>query len=922
MTTPKSVSTISDLQSAAARARSAYLWEEAVAHYTVALAAPGLSATDEFDLRDGRADCFQRLANFQAEYEDLAAMAKLAGEMGNGERILETETRLAIVLERLGEFEKSRSMARKALERARQTGSQLYQARAIYALGLTYITTGEFESGERELVKAVQLFQGLGALRDEALCTYYLAFAGARTGQNAEPLAQRVLELAQLLDDRLLEGRAYQILDIVFESDPTRATKYREQALEIYEAIGEAAGIRAMTADLALYYFEYGLPKRAYALINQALQLAEHNDSRAAHLLSLHLAAWVALELGDLEAADSANQRVISRAQDAGVTSIEAYAKAVRGQILWRRNEREAAIQMMEAAAEQIKSSPAHLPLVLGWLGSMYLEQGELDAARRATDQALEWADELHNSPFLEVPLWSSYRVHHQAAKTKIEAERAWEILHKARDVLLQRIRNLADQGLCRRYLSGPFGHPEILLEYARQAHQRGEALALLHLERPARNNEQQFKRLLDTGTRLASQSDPESLLAFIMDEFVDLSGAERAFIALRGSGNETHPEVVLSRGLEPREETEVHRRAAPLIDQAMLSRQAVLSQKMGAAPEGEPPEIHLRSGIIVPLVSHSRVMGVLYADIREIFGPFNREDAILLTLLANQAAAALENANWTRTLERRVRDRTIELETVNKIGEGLLANLDLDGILQVVGEHVQQRFGTHTVVIVLKDPSTEEFSVPYLVLDGKRLEPVELPPEQGLTSVVIEQNAALLISSYDEMQEYPFVLPKQAQDQPLREISWIGVPLRRGTEVMGALCVAELQDHVYDDSDVQLLSTIAANMGVAIENARLFDETAQRNVELAVINEIQQGLAAQLDFQAIIDLVGDKIKDIFKAPSIAIVLFEPEQNLMHFRYGFLEGARETIESMPISGFSKRVYDTCLLYTSDAADEN
>ena len=59
--------------------------------------------------------------------------------------------------------------------------------------------------------------------------------------------------------------------------------------------------------------------------------------------------------------------------------------------------------------------------------------------------------------------------------------------------------------------------------------------------------------------------------------------------------------------------------------------------------------------------------------------------------------------------------------------------------------------------------------------------------------------------------------------------------------------------------------------MGVALENARLFDETQrllketeQRAAELAVINSIQEGMAAELDFQAIVDLVGDKLREVF----------------------------------------------------------
>ncbi|WP_163368285.1 hypothetical protein, partial [Enterobacter hormaechei] len=68
--------------------------------------------------------------------------------------------------------------------------------------------------------------------------------------------------------------------------------------------------------------------------------------------------------------------------------------------------------------------------------------------------------------------------------------------------------------------------------------------------------------------------------------------------------------------------------------------------------------------------------------------------------------------------------------------------------------------------------------------------------------------------------------------------------------------------DHedAFSAADVRLLETLAASMGAALENARLFAETQRllketeaRNAELAVINEIQQGVAAQLDFDSIV---------------------------------------------------------------------
>ena len=69
----------------------------------------------------------------------------------------------------------------------------------------------------------------------------------------------------------------------------------------------------------------------------------------------------------------------------------------------------------------------------------------------------------------------------------------------------------------------------------------------------------------------------------------------------------------------------------------------------------------------------------------------------------------------------------------------------------------------------------------------------------------------------------------------------------------------------------MRLLTTLTNSMSVALENARLFDETQrllketeQRAAELAIINSVQEGLASKLDMQAIYDLVGDKVWEVF----------------------------------------------------------
>ena len=109
--------------------------------------------------------------------------------------------------------------------------------------------------------------------------------------------------------------------------------------------------------------------------------------------------------------------------------------------------------------------------------------------------------------------------------------------------------------------------------------------------------------------------------------------------------------------------------------------------------------------------------------------------------------------------------------------------------------------------------------------------------------------------------------------------------PDPRRRRVIGVISVrATTETHAFSEADERLLSTLASSMGVALENARLFDETKrlltetdERAAELAIINSVQEGLAQNLDMQAMYDLVGDKIQEIFDAQVVDIGILDLE---------------------------------------------
>ena len=100
-------------------------------------------------------------------------------------------------------------------------------------------------------------------------------------------------------------------------------------------------------------------------------------------------------------------------------------------------------------------------------------------------------------------------------------------------------------------------------------------------------------------------------------------------------------------------------------------------------------------------------------------------------------------------------------------------------------------------------------------------------------------------------------------------------------------------REHAFSEADVRLLTTLAGSLSVALENARLFEETRQRNAELALINDVQRGLAENLEMQAMYDLVGDRIQEIFDAQVVDIGDRRSRTPaLIHFPYTIERGVR------------------------------
>jgi len=248
-------------------------------------------------------------------------------------------------------------------------------------------------------------------------------------------------------------------------------------------------------------------------------------------------------------------------------------------------------------------------------------------------------------------------------------------------------------------------------------------------------------------------------------------------------------------------------------------------------------------------------------------------------------------------TTKQQLSEREAELALINSVQEGLARKLDMQAIYELVGEKIRATFNAQVVNIVTYDRASQLMHGRYYFEHGHVLPGLTLPAF-GFRKHVVESGQPIVINKdmprWMEAYENPVVQGSQTK-------SAVFMPIALGDEVIGVISLQNNdQENAFSESDVQLLETLANSTSVALENARLFDETQQRNAELAIINNVQAGLASKLDMKGIYELVGDTIREIFDANTVALATFDIQQGLMHRHYVIERGVRYYFDPTPI----------------------
>lgn len=926
-----STGSIDGLLQAARHAQETEQFATAVAIYTDLLTRPDISATLAYIIYTEKADCHAHLGNITTEIETLEAALPLPTDTTLK---IQTLTRLVMSCWQAGELNKGMSYAETAVSLAQQTNLPDLQADTLVKLGRIHEQQGSFAIAKEKFEQALILARQANDLELQGNTLIRLGSIAYRVGQleQMETYLQEALQIRQSLGNREGEASTYNMLGIA-SKDLARRRTYFEKALHIFAATNHRERQAMMDNNLGLVYWGLGLYHRAEAYFEQAIFFARDTGSLSHLSMYLDSLGRCYVDMGRFRTAQSVFAEGRQVAQETGSQPDEALCTLGLGRVALCLGQVDEAVRELETAVSQFSQRDMHAEqaAALAWLGATNRQRGKHTKARQQTSEAVALLQSVDNfsTEYLPQEVWWQHYLTHQ------HQPEAWDILNTACQIMLSGIAHLSDEGLRRNYLNKVIVNQNIVQAWVQHALEQQISLDIFtNRDTTSSQIEDQLQRMLDIGVRLANQRNYDELSHFIFAEFVELSGPERALLLLRqdlSSPAADNFAVVIARGFPDEAVQAEEFMARPDLVKAITTRQSVINNVEAQRISHSDEHILKNSStLIIPLVSRDVIWGILYGELCAIYGRFNQTDKNILTLLANQAAAALENSAWASTLETQVTQRTAELKAtnerlqrrsnelalINRVGNILTQQLDQETLLSQICQELEAIFDADTVEITRYDRKNQLIYSLYYLNRGKRYRLAPSTLNEGLTSIIIQTEKPLLLGTSQIQTDLGSIaLPEDAEDMEEDE-SYLGVPIFLGDDIIGTISVQSSHRHAFRQPHVRMLSTIAANCGVALENARLFaetnrllKETQQQTAELITVNKVSRAIVSELDLNALIELIGNQIKEVFEADIVYVALYDAASNEIQMPYMYGQPMRRIQFG---EGFTSRIIESGL----------
>lgn len=242
-----------------------------------------------------------------------------------------------------------------------------------------------------------------------------------------------------------------------------------------------------------------------------------------------------------------------------------------------------------------------------------------------------------------------------------------------------------------------------------------------------------------------------------------------------------------------------------------------------------------VRSELAVPLITKNKVIGVIDLEAREA-NYFKEEHARLLSLIASRIAVSIENARlYTRTVR-----QANTLALLNDISRDLTSILNLDQLLKRVGDLLLKLIDYQMFSILLLDASKQKLVHRFSVRFKESIQlKHDIPLGRGLVGTAALEKRPVLVSDVSKDPRYIKANPETRSE--------LCVPLIYKDNVLGVLDLEHTRKGFFTEEHVRTITTLAAQIAIAIENATLYERIAREEQrlehDLAMAREVQLNL-------------------------------------------------------------------------------
>src|SRR5438067_12985464 len=226
------------------------------------------------------------------------------------------------------------------------------------------------------------------------------------------------------------------------------------------------------------------------------------------------------------------------------------------------------------------------------------------------------------------------------------------------------------------------------------------------------------------------------------------------------------------------------------------------------------------------------------------------------------------------------------KLASLNELGQLLCSTLSLNTLYVMIYQQVARVLTVDAFFIGLWQPTSKEIHYVIGMADDCRVPPKVLPLREGMTERVIRTRQPVFIRDYRrEGTAYPRQTSWLRREVPA---SLLLVPRLHRDTVIGVISVRSYHPYAYEDADVQLLSTIAAQAALAIANARLYETQQRRLAELTALYDVGQLMTASTpDLRRLLPLVVAEAAKLTGAEIGLVMLAHPGTGQLELRAAY-----------------------------------